>query len=739
VILLAFRGNTEQNWAVARQEVNSGSDFQGVSEARVDFVAGVPRLLINGQPTPPIFFFFNTDVPGEKSELYLQEQVRLSAQAGIHLYSLPLRCPRSNEGRDPNYAWGEGLLDRFIRVDPEAVFLLRVYPGPWPFWAEWSDIPPEHLARFADGTTGNISLASDYFWEPSNADLAKMIRHFEASPYGRRILGWHPGGPEHEMFWDRYREKGPDYSEVNQQRFREWLRAKYQTDEALRRAWGQPDVTLDSAGIPTFEPGRFPMHGVRGGQTVQVFYDLPREQDWIDFSAYCSDVVADRILDWAQLVKRETQGRKLTAFFYGYTWELPGSFSGHYALRRVLACPAVDILAAPCSYLDRRIGGAGNFMSLVDTVTAHGKLWINEDDTRTYLWGPLNEEPFNQAIAAKDLPETINVLERNFASILGHRAGTWWMDLAATGAFNHPALWERLKERRGLYDELYQRPQPYRPEVAILVDERSKLTIKSDWDVNCWTMYQLRDESVKSGASVGFYSLEDFLDNIVPQCQVYVFANAFYLTDEQIQALRSRLDREEATAIWFYAPGYLGPAGPDITRASRLTGLQLAVQEGTPPSPPLHKGGSQGSEGLGLLQGEAWGPALALSPRLTVTDETAEPLGRYKSDGQISAAQTQAGQHRSIFIGDMGPSSRLLARLFESAGVHLWTRGAEVVQTDGEFLVVHSGAAGVKPIFLPAGVEAKPLQAKVVKQAGPTLFVEFQEGETVWFRLLGRN
>jgi len=30
------------------------------------------------------------------------------------------------------------------------------------------------------------------------------------------------------------------------------------------------------------------------------------------------------------------------------------------------------------------VGGAGSFMSPIDSVIAHGKLWFNEDDTRTF-------------------------------------------------------------------------------------------------------------------------------------------------------------------------------------------------------------------------------------------------------------------------------------------------------------------------------------------------------------------
>lgn len=161
-----------------------------------------------------------------------------------------------------------------------------------------------------------------------------------------------------------------------------------------------------------------------------------------------------------------------------------------------------------------------------------------------------------------------------------------------------------------------------------------------------------------------------------------------------------------------------------MARSSRLTGMDLVVQEGR-----------LGSVGQGLLQGETGGPEVPVSPRLVVTDADAEPLGRYKSDGACSAAQIRPGKRRSIFVGDMGPSWRLLAHLFERVGVHLWTRDGEVVQTDGKFLMVHSGPARVKPITLPEGVEAEPIRAQVLQQTGRILFVGFQEGETVWFRL----
>ena len=700
--------------------------FAGVSQARVAFSGGVPRLTLNGRPTLPLVFFFNTDPGNAKNRQYLAEQVRLAAGAGVHLYSLPLRCPRLPDGVTPNYAWSDGLLDAFIQADPQATFILRLYPGPQRSWREWAQIPESEFAHFADGSRGQVSLASDWFWGPTDQDLAALIRRYEASPYGPRLLGYHPGGPDSEMFHDSYREKGPDYSPANQRRFRLWLSRRYPDDLALQQAWANPQVTLATAGIPTFPPGRFPMHGVSGEETVRFFYDLPAERDWVDFSAYANELVAERIETWAELIKRETGGRKLVVFFYGYTFELPGSFSGHYCLQRVLACPQVDVLVSPYSYHERGPGGPGSFMSPVDSVTAHGKLWLNEDDTRTSLLD-LSQIPgqwllFDQPAAS--LPATLGLLERNFAAILTHRAGTWWMDLMAAGAFNHPALWDMLQARAGLYAELYRHPTPYRPQVALIVDERSKLYVKSDWDANYLTLVRLRDEAARSGAAVGYYTLDDFTAGLVPRCPVYLFPNSFCLDAGQVRRLRSRLDREQATAIWLYAPGYLSPAGPDLAQASRLAGLQLAVQDGL-----------QGSRGEGLLARLAWGAGVRVSPRLVVSDERAVPLGRYRADGLVSAAMVQAGRHRSVFLGDMEVSRQVLARLFASAGAHLWTRGGEVVHTDGSILAVHSGRAGLVRIYLPPGTRAEPLQARLARRQASLLLARFEAGETCWFRL----
>jgi hypothetical protein len=126
--------------------------------------------------------------------------------------------------------------------------------------------------------------------------------------------------------------------------------------------------------------------------------------------------------------------------------------------------------------------------------------------------------------------------------------------------------------------------------------------------------------------------------------------------------------------------------------------------------------------GEGLIAGEAWGPAFAVTPRVVVTDGQTDVLGRYREDGQVSAARSGT----TILLCDWGPTRRVLRKLFAAAGCHVWTTGGEVVQTDGRFLAVHSGPGGDVGTDVPDGLRLEPANTR-----------PFRRGETRWFRLVG--
>ncbi len=687
---------------------------------------GAPRLLVNGKPTAPLIFFFNLQaMPAVKqSERYLREQVALAKDAGVHLYSIPLTWPRKADG-EPDTEWADRQVDLILDLDPEAKVILRLFPGMSWTWHEWRDVPEGDQALFADGSRAPLSAGSPLFWEPTDRAMARMIRHYEGARYCDRIVGYHLGGPDSENFAVQYREKGPDLSPANQARFRRWLAAKYPSDGAISEAWGRA-VALASAEVPRPEPGRFPMHSVGWKAPVEAFYDPVRQRDWIDYSDYSADLVARRIRDWARVIKRETGGRKLSVFFYGYTFELPGSFSGHDALQKVLACPDVDVLVSPYAYGDRGAGGAGAFMAPVDSVAAHGKLWLNEDDTRTHAmrredlpswWG-------TQDAFTRDGRETVGVLGRNVASVLAHRAGTWWMDLGALGAFNHAESWRMLQARAPLFTAT--RGQ-YRPDCALILDERSRLLVRDDWDVNYWTLLRLRDEMARIGATVGLYTLDDFAAGRTPRCKMTLFANAFGLEGTRAAAVRRRLQRDGGMAVWLFAPGCVRQGGFTVRGACEVTGMEV-----------VEAPGRMRSRGEGALAGLTWGPDYEVRPRLAVADAAALTLGRY-AEGRVSCAMRRDGSLHMVFIGDMGASSEMLRRLAGMAGAHIWTQDGSIVQTDGATLAVHAARDGDLTVTLPPGLSAEPLDGIALRAAGPRVTAALRQGDTLWLRLVRRG
>jgi len=719
--------------------------FAGVSDAHVDSVNGVARLIINGNPTPPLIFTYQEDFPNNLQ--FLAPQVQDAAAAGTHLYSVsPNAWPWDNMGTAPlDFSATDQLLDNLIKVDPQALLLLQIGVWPGPGW-----IPPvaptaaDQILYLSGPTTDvyHISMASDIYFNGFLTSLPHLIQHFETSSYAAHLLGYKfCAGNTCEWFPVDMYPSGIDYSPVNTQKFQAWLLTKYGTDAALSAAWGFP-VTINTAQVPLAASNRFPLQSVIGQNPpppINAFYQIPAEQDWIDFSAYSADLFSQRILAIASLARTQTNGKRLIGFYNGYQTELAASFNAHERYDLLLASPNVDFICAPMGYQplqERLVGGSGPTQSVIDSVAAHGKLWFDENDLATYLSAP------GQWYATTDLTQTVDVLQRDMASILIHRAGTWWMDTQENGAFNDPAIWTPMSQYGiPLFDQLYANPQPYHPDVALIVDRTSIFYEKNDLDAPIEQRALLRDILPRTGVSSGIYSLDDFVAGISPTSQVYIFANAFYLTASQISAIQARLNAEGATAIWQYAPGFVGPSGPDVSQASSLTGIQLSESDGY-----------GYTNGTGVMAGYKWGFTTQnlLSPRLVVTDPNAEVLGYYQSDNQVSSARKKVGNFESIFSGEFTlgdflnfcwqcasntlPSANTLRALLQTTGVHIWSTAGDVVLTDGNLLVIHAAAAGPDSISLPTGVSATPLGGGTASTG--TLNLMFSRvGETLWFQL----
>ncbi len=614
---------------------------------------------------------------GEQS--HYQEQVRLARQAGVHLYSFGIDMPWPRPGEDPNFSQCDRAIENTLNADPEALLLPRFGMGP-PEW--WLQQHPDDRMLFDDGRTEGWSMASTAWRAEMQEHLRALVRHCEEK-YGDHMLGYHPCG-QHTGEWFYNRSWEPvlsDFSPAMSRGFAAWLQTKYPNVEALRTAWGDPDITFAAVAVPTKEE--------QLTTSLGFFRDPRRERKVIDYFEYKQVAMEEPLELMARVIKEETGGKKLVCLFYGYLFDMHGlpmgaQHSGHLAMAKLVQCPDVDILCSPISYLDREQGGAGNVMAAVDTVRAAGKLWLNEDDTRTYL------TPVDAGFGRVETPEaTLWVHQRNFAQIWPRRMACWYMDLANEGWLNGRDLWQNISRLQRFAQENLDRPARWQPEVALIVDEVGPFYTRCTNALLSPLVYQMRSQFSRLGTPFAIYLLSDLVAGRVPPMKAYFFANAFHLDAAQRAAV-ARVTRGK-TAVWFYGGGFLDDDASD-ENMSRAIGLKL-VRVAARPGRVIPAGG----EGSPL---EPFGNDTRLDPCWVVADPAAQVIGRY-ADGGVAAAAKRTPAGLRVYLGAIHCPAKLLRAILKRSGVHLYCDSDEVILTDGEFLSITATSTGEKRLRFP--------------------------------------
>lgn len=653
--------------------------------ARLDSAgAGLPRIVIHDTPHAPFFFFVNTETARDKETV--ARQVRDAAQAGIHLFSCVMYLPLQNASGARSFAAMNSLVSQILEADPDGWVMPRLQCVPTNFWARTHS---DQMARYADDSEGDVSLASTEFWADCVDALDALISHFAdpATPGGDRVIGFHLDRGE----WFYEAGVGPDISESNQTAFQHWLHARYQQLYALRAAWFNGAVTFEDAAVPASPKAGPPL------------FVSARERDLSDFALFSSQLVADVIAGLASAVKILSDRRLLVAVSYGYTLEFAArSDSGHLALGRILDSPDIDIVAGPTSYAGRGAGSAGAFPTPLDSVRGRGKLFLVEDDTKTFLAEGETEDTYNPKIAGG--ADTQAVHQRHFGAALARGAGVAWMDLWGQGWLDNPDIWRELGALTGRAEQWRQiAGQTNRaPDVAVLVDEASLAFVRSDPDgLSATLVTRTRDLILKTGASVGFYLQSDVTRPDFPDCKLCLFVNALRVTTAERQAIREKLHRPGRTLAWLYAPGVFDENGVAEEEISETVGLILR------PQPWNARGGSQPTavrhplterlRGKGQI-----GQNEILNPSYAVSDEQAVVLAEYIGSGAASlAVREHKSGWKSVFFGDPQLTVELLRGLCAYAGVPSCNAQDDIVYAAPGVLLVHAPQSGQRTFTLP--------------------------------------
>ena len=649
---------------------------------------GVAQLYINGSFHAPLLFFGN--VEGAKNLQTVLSEVRKAAEAGVHLHATLIELPAPLS--DTSEALDE--IDRRLRAildaDPEGYVMPRVVFVPA---RGWKREYPTDISTYADGATGDPSITSERFWREAEHSLEMLVNHLKEYEWGSRIFGYHLERGE----WFQPADAGYDRSMANRDAFRDWLREKYKNSlVALRAAWYDGDVQFHTAEIPQIPP-----------KPVQnrAFYEPRRERRIMDFNEFTSESTAKRLISLATAIKKAANRQSIVSVCYGYTFEFGHGYSGHLALGKVLDSKAIDLLCGPPSYRDRKPGGGASLPSPVDSIALHGKLWLSEDDTKTYL-SPAEQDPEDFNPRMNDRYQTEQAHSRAMGRALSQSTGIGFMDLWGEGWLNEDHIWEKIggfKEQYSLC--LGEESQATPAEVVCLIDEKSLIHLQRGEPFFRKMTNGLRDTIQRLGASVKTFLQSDLLsENFPTDAKLYLFLTPYRLTAVQRAAIKEKLHGGNRTLAWLYAPGSCeerpSMAGAGEEAIGGTIGITLRPQEWNA------EVGSRLTDArhpiTERLNSREIGVRERLNPSYYADPEEVVVLAEYAESGLPSLAVKKCENWQSVFIGDPTLPLDLLRGVCKFAGVHLWTGGGDDYITLGNgWLTIHANRDGHRTLRTP--------------------------------------
>ncbi len=645
---------------------------------------GIPIIHIHGVPYPSALFFGNLEA--EENHERVLRQVQMAAQAGIHLHStlVELTCPLpQNSGALQEI---DARLQTLLQADPNGFVMPRIVFVPARGWRREN---PAELCVYADDSGGDPSLASERFWKECESSLQTLVEHIRSREWAERVFGFHLERGE----WFQPAAGGADRSTANRDGFREWLKERYRGSVvALRAAWRDADVQFHTVEIP---PARLKT------DPNQAFYEARSERQYTDFALYTSAIAASRIRGLARVIKRASHYQCLVSVCYGYTLEFSHGDSGHLALGALLQDRNIDLLCGPPSYRDRQPGGAASFPAPIDSVLMHGKLWVSEDDTRTWLSAEDTSNDFNLR-----LPDQYAVHQahaRAMGRALAHRTAVQWMDLWGEGWLDSPDIWQHIHE----FVLCSANPSPAeQPEVVAIFDEESLLHIQRGEAFFSRFTTEMRETLQRAGIRCSFHLQNDLLHPHFPtDAKLYLFLTPFQISAAQKQAIQEKLHNGGKTLVWLYAPAVCeakpaAGSGSMLETATSTVGILLRQQ------PWNSRIGSHFLDNnhpiTRSLGNREYGTRERLNPSFYVEDTEAVALAEYHGSGLPSVAVKEMPGWKSIFVGEPLLTAGLLRGICQYAGVHTYCDAEDVLDEGCGWLTMHICKDGNRVLRVPA-------------------------------------
>lgn len=686
------------------------------SRNRIGMRNGLPALVLNNTSVPPLLFFGN--INSNATEKHVLNEIQKAAAAGVHVHILLLDLIVDEQSLPKVLDDAAYMIKRVVEADPQANIFWRVVFTPA---SGWRQRYPDAVCTRADGTQSEPSISSEAWWQYAAKCLEHLVLKMRTVTEGERVVGYHLERGE----WFYGSEEGYDTSPAAREAFRRWTKHYYNNDVVmLRSAWSEGNVSFNTVEIPTYHP--------ISAQNSTSILDSRKDRRIVDFHLFLSDAVAERLADLARMVKHASKNQALVAVSYGYTFEWSHPNSGHLSLGQVTSCPYIDIIAGPPSYSDRLPTQAGTFPMPIDSIALRGKLYLSEEDFKTPLASGNEPDDYNLQISQPYAMDQVHL--RGLGVTLTHGSGAAWMDLWGEGWLDSSVAWQRAADYREWWRIQIESP-PAPPDVAVIVDEGS-IAHARDRELLRAVLKEQQANILRSGMSVGFYLLSDLMLKNFPECQLYIFLNAWDISAEQRAIIRERLHKNGKTLTWLYAAGLYENHKPALENAREVTGIALKQQ------PFASKPGSRMLSRRHPLAEFMDDPNIQriehIDPTFYSITEDATTVGEYQQTGLPSMIvreyeQSEVnGKWRAVYLGEPTLPPALLRGLGSMAKVHIWSNNDDVIHVRLPFLVIHAKRAGQRTINFPSSMSAYNLEDRqIVTENSVSARLYMEEGQTV--------
>ncbi|MBE6386886.1 MAG: hypothetical protein E7045_02315 [Lentisphaerae bacterium] len=600
-----------------------------------------------------------------------------------------------------------------LEANPQGRIMLRVKVDV-PRW--WANRHKAEAGVTADGKNDRFqpSFNSPSWRKDGTAALAALLKHIESQPYASRIYGYLiAGGRASEWYWWGTHHGCVDYSKCNTSAWRLWLKKRYKSVEALRKAWNDDTVDFETAQIPS--PKK------RSDVSELGFFRYPpKARDVIDYRLFSSDSVTDAMALFVKTAKDAVQRRKVIGVFYGYTlWHPHLERQGFHNLDKVLANPDIDFIVSPTSYDRRRAGMEGDFLNgYTASLLLHKKLYFDEADMRTCFCSD------NAVYKTPTRKETVDVHWRTLGNALTQGTHLQWLTLAGPASFHDEELMQQFSRMAKIEKQYQGAPRRSKAEVALIVDEKSMVFVNDKCLRNHDFVRMVRSEVGHAGFAYDTYLYSDMFNPDMPDYKLYIFTN-LWNAEKNIAQLHAKFARNKANVIWFYAPGFITYGGYSTKQMKRLTGFDFACSR------------RSGRKQLSVTANSGWTKYLKrdyekyyFDPAFSVTSPGAEISGKF---GELNAlAAIDAPWGGKSFYSLIRPTADLLRGTAEVSNVHLYNKSGDLVRANESFVMLHAAGDGKKELVFDQEYQLTEIISGKKYKAKKLVF-DLKNGETLIF------